>query len=68
MYMYIPVVDFGVGVKDWIILESHQVEMEDWWQLEEYHSLLGFLGEGERYSLRGEGRGKRGKEGGRGNH
>ena len=38
-----PVVDLGVGVHDWVVLESHEVEVEYRRQLQEDDSLFGFL-------------------------
>ena len=62
MYMYIvPIIEFDVGVGDWVVLEPHQVKMEDRRKFNKHNSFLSFLrwrgggGEGERGRGRGGG-------------
>lgn len=39
----LPVVKFDVCVSQWVVLESHQVQMEDGREADKYHTLLRFL-------------------------
>lgn len=58
--MYIvPIIEFDVGVGDWVVLEPHQVKMEDRRKFNKHNSFLSFLkwrrrGEGEREMKRGK--------------
>ena len=40
---FVPVIDFDVGVCDRIVLESHELEVEDGREVEEDNAFLGLL-------------------------
>lgn len=51
MYMHVyvhstccaPVVELDVGVCQWVVLEAHQMQIEDGRKADKYHTFLGLL-------------------------